>query len=418
MRMILSGKMIVRCDNCGVQYDIELDSLEEETFSYDRNMGDEIEHDFIGEYTCKKCKNKLSFCTKVFEYPVGALDHLDSESSGCEFVETPVASIEYNKSDFTPIDERRCDSLLNTILTNCNNRYVHRKFEQCSDCTYGKYCPHDCEKCLDYIHNPRHAQADAPDRKYDCIHMADFYTCKYSCRYSSEIMYALERCNDLRNAQELKVLSFGCGPCTDLFALDELRRNNILSFNKIEYRGVDYSQNVWSLIHRDIGSFQNENYDIKFYYQDACDLIHTISSGSWTPDLIVFQYVFSDMQKHTDRVAINGFIDTFAEFYNTKVLPKSYIILNDINLGCEYMGGRDFFDILKSKLRNIDYHKGRFCNDHSKSSYYPRGYPYGEDSDGEFPENANRFDLTSWRAYSPFDTCASAQMIIKKVVKE
>lgn len=62
------------------------------------------------------------------------------------------------------------------------------------------------------------------------------------------------------------------------------------------------------------------------------------------------------------------------------------------------------------------YAKGRFCNDNSTSFYYPRGYTYGEDSAGEFPNNKNRFDLTPWRAYSPFDTCASAQMIIKKVI--
>lgn len=42
--------------------------------------------------------------------------------------------------------------------------------------------------------------------------------------------------------------------------------------------------------------------------------------------------------------------------------------------------------------------------------------PYGEGSDGEFPDNANCFDLMPWKAYSPFDTCASAQMIIKKVI--
>lgn len=45
---------------------------------------------------------------------------------------------------------------------------------------------------------------------------------------------------------------------------------------------------------------------------------------------------------------------------------------------------------------------------------YASGYPYGR----EFPENANLFDLSPWRSYSPFDTCASAQMIIKKVVEE
>ena len=63
------------------------------------------------------------------------------------------------------------------------------------------------------------------ERKYDCVHMADFYTCKYSCRYTSELMYAIQRCVDIQNIDKLKVLSFECGPCTDLFALDALNRN-------------------------------------------------------------------------------------------------------------------------------------------------------------------------------------------------
>lgn len=308
--------------------------------------------------------------------------------------------------------------MLETILAACDARYNRPHCEQCYDCSYGSYCPHDCEKCLDYIHTPQHALPNAPERKYDCTHMADFYTCKYSCRYTSEIMYALERCLDLHNLRDLKILSFGCGPCTDLFAIDALRENKILSYDKIEYRGVDYSKDVWYRIHRDISRFNNGDCDIKFFYEDACSLIHKIAAGKWTPNLIVFQYVFSDMQKHSSATNIYGFINRFAEYFNTKVQPNTYIILNDINLGCEYGGGRDFFDTLQKQLDNSLSRKGRFCNDNTSSMYYPRGYTYGEDSDGEFCNNANKFNLTPWRAYSPFDTCASAQMIIKKVVEE
>ena len=307
--------------------------------------------------------------------------------------------------------------MLQTILTRCDNRYDRANCEQCIDCSYGEHCPHSCESCLDYIHNPSHAPAGAPKRKYDCTHMADFYTCKYSCRYTSEMVYAIERCRDILNQRNLKVLSFGCGPCTDLFAIDYLRQNNTLTYDTLEYRGVDYSKDVWRWIHRDIASFQSDEIQIKFFYQDACDLIETIAAGSWVPDLVVFQYVFSDMQKHTDATSINNFIDTFAEYYNAKIHSNAYIVLNDINLGREYGGGREYFDRLFRKLNNSICRKGRFCNDNATSFYYPRGYTYGEDSDGEFPSNENLFDLTQWRKYSPFNTCASAQMIIKKVVE-
>lgn len=87
--------------------------------------------------------------------------------------------------------------MLETILSKCDERNDRHGCEQCADCSYDTYCPHDCEKCLDYIHNPSHAPDGAPERKYDCTHMANVYTCKYSCRYASEIVYAVERLKDL-----------------------------------------------------------------------------------------------------------------------------------------------------------------------------------------------------------------------------
>lgn len=125
--------------------------------------------------------------------------------------------------------------MLENILSKCDERNRLHKCTKCEYCSYDKYCPHNCEKCLDYIHYPQHAPKGAPERKYDCIHMADVYTCKYSCRYASEIVYAVERLKDLSNLRELKVLSFGCGPCTDLFAIDYLHSLRSLAYQKLEY---------------------------------------------------------------------------------------------------------------------------------------------------------------------------------------
>ena len=226
-------------------------------------------------------------------------------------------------------------------------------------------------------------------------------------------MYAIQRCSGIQNVDELKVLSFGCGPCTDLFALDALKEKKLISFNSIKYRGVDYRKDVWANIHQDINKLKKDNIDIHFYYKDACILIDEIANGKWVPNLIVFQYVFSDIQKHTTANDIKHSIDTFAEYYNAKVLQNTYVILNDINLGCGYGGGRDHFDTLLSKLNNSQYSKTHFCNDNATSEYYPRGYTYGE----ELPDNQNLFNLTNLKKFSPFNTCASAQMIIKKVNK-
>ena len=116
--------------------------------------------------------------------------------------------------------------------------------------------------------------------------------------------------------------------------------------------------------------------------------------------------------------SVQDVVAVLAESSDPKQYTNTYIILNDVNLGRGYGGGRDYFDQLRNKLCSSISRKGRFCNDNSKSIYYPRGYPYGENSDGEFPKNKNRFDWSPWEKYSPFDTCASAQMIIKKVMKK
>ena len=44
--------------------------------------------------------------------------------------------------------------MIEDILTKCDNRWSKHTCGNCDDCTYEEYCPHNCESCLDYIHNP------------------------------------------------------------------------------------------------------------------------------------------------------------------------------------------------------------------------------------------------------------------------
>lgn len=58
--------------------------------------------------------------------------------------------------------------MITEVLTACDKRYQgNARGEKCGQCTYGDFCPSDCEKCLDFIHTPSHAEPDAPERKYD-----------------------------------------------------------------------------------------------------------------------------------------------------------------------------------------------------------------------------------------------------------
>lgn len=105
MKIGLGGELIIKCLDCGAEYRIDIDSLGEECFVYERNMGDEIEYDFYGECQCEDCGNVMHFTIKVFEYPVGALNYCDEESNGCEIIKSPETVVNYYDSDFDYYEE-------------------------------------------------------------------------------------------------------------------------------------------------------------------------------------------------------------------------------------------------------------------------------------------------------------------------
>lgn len=308
--------------------------------------------------------------------------------------------------------------MIDYILGNADKRYVafegQRLFNKalCKKCNNTK-CTSDCGTCLYYMHRPEEAKKKGiPDRKYDCPNMADYYVCKYACRFTSEMIYALRRLVDIRD-KNIKVLSFGCGPCTDLFAIDYLQRQAILK--SVDYRGIDYEANMWEDIHHDIKETITQEQKVTFYYHDICSIIDDIVSGvdiwnNWIPDVVIFQYLFSDMHKHSGENKTMSFIEKFAKFANDYMAENTYIVINDINLSKKkpYHGGREYFDVLYRSLDDFSYRSGRFHNNNSELTY-----PYGR---FEFPNNKTFFhDLIDQMAYfSPFDSCASAQLIAKK----
>lgn len=304
--------------------------------------------------------------------------------------------------------------LIDEILFKCDERYSEHDFSvPCGMCSFSAYCERSCEKCLQYIHYPKKAPSGAPARKYDCPTMADMYMCKYSYRYTSEMIYAFKRLKAVEKEKNLKVLSFGCGPCTDLFALDYLKQMDEYEYDTLDYYGVDYSEKVWQNIHKDIKDSVLCGTSVEFCYNDICNIIDELVNIDWIPNIITFQYVLSDMKKHTDGTVVNSFIKKLVEYING--LPVgTCIILNDINLSIQYGGGREYFDRIHNGVSDSFMKRGRFRDDNSRSIACPNGFPYGEDSDGEFSCNDNFFKWSlEWdEKYSPFKTCASAQMII------
>lgn len=302
--------------------------------------------------------------------------------------------------------------MIDALLATCNSRFTTERHKKpCDNCNYIEKCPsvyNECERCLERIHFPSRFTDGLPPRKYDCVNMADYYTCKYTHKYTSELIYALNNLKDLIDIENIKILSFGCGPCTDLLALDYLREANIYSYNNLEYRGVDYSKNVWKNIHKDIKNECLAGTKVRFFYDDACKIIDDIADGQWVPHLVVFQYFFSDMNKNADIGEVTSFINRFAEYANMKMPLNSYIVMNDINLSTMYGGGREYFDKLLTLMDKGLYYKGYF-----KNNSRPTTYKYGR----EFEKNNLFFETRTVSRYNPFESCSSAQMIFKKGVE-
>ena len=291
--------------------------------------------------------------------------------------------------------------MIDKLVNSCNER--HKK-SKCWLCSYKKNCPRDCGRCLHYIHSPD--KAPAP-RKYDCGKMCDYYVCKYSHKYMSELYYAFACLKDLKDIETLRVLSIGCGPCTDLLAVDVLLQEGEYKCNRVEYKGIEINTKIWKKIHDDLKNISPSNYVIDIIDADVCSYIDELVKENWKPNIIVFQYVFSDMQKHSNEDGIQHLLKAMGE-YISGLDDNTYVVCNDINLSRQYNGGREFFDML---LGNINC-KVRTSNRHFNNSNRRSHFNYGE----EYKNNTLvRSIPTDLFGYEPYNSCSSAQLIIKKV---
>lgn len=122
----------VKCDACGHITLVEADSLDCETYIYDRPMGDEVEYNFRGEFCCEECRSWITLSICGYEYPIGAFNYSSFECSGGEFVSNPQIDIVY-EFDFNYYDDAYDEYDKAQVLLEYNKRQIenlsHREFE-------------------------------------------------------------------------------------------------------------------------------------------------------------------------------------------------------------------------------------------------------------------------------------------------
>lgn len=79
-----------KCENCGLRTKFSKDEIFidwQGVGSYERGMGKEIEYEARVDLFCKYCDNLFEIIYRAWEYPMGALNYTDIESTGCEIIE-------------------------------------------------------------------------------------------------------------------------------------------------------------------------------------------------------------------------------------------------------------------------------------------------------------------------------------------
>ena len=278
-------------------------------------------------------------------------------------------------------------NLLSKMIDYCNQMYSNC---QCNECT-GQNCTHNCKECLDDIHF-HHNRIRS---KYDCEKLMYYYLCRYSYKYCSEIIYALERV-DLNRYPYFNILSLGCGGAADLMAFDYCFQN----YEGVFYHGVDINT-YWNDIHSKIEElYPNASFSTGF---DVKHDIPTLSSESY--NVVIIEYLISYLYSRGSSVVSNLFDDIIEYIVSNKTHDSPMlIIINDVD---SINTGRDTFKRLAEKLEDLGYditvQKFRFKSD----AYYSGSTQY--------PSNQNLFECV-WefkQKYCVPLSCESAQMIIE-----
>ena len=281
--------------------------------------------------------------------------------------------------------------LIDDIIEFCDNNYNSHHCN-CELCDRVDVCKHNCKKCLDDIHY--HENKIRSD--YDCNTLLDYYVCRYSQKYSSEIIYALQQV-DLNKYINFDILSLGCGGAADLMAFDTLCGNKINS-----YCGLDIN-NYWNNIHNEIQRLSP--YATNFY---NTDVLNDLSTHIYTDyNVIIIEYLISFLYPDVGVAGISNFFDNIIESIvsHKRNDTPMLIIINDVD-SCNT--GRDTFKLLVDKLTALNY---TIINYKRKRFYSTCHYSNSE----QYLTDANCYEIYDdfQEKYCVAKYCTSAQLIIE-----
>lgn len=291
-------------------------------------------------------------------------------------------------------------SLLDTLTTYCADQFF--RYGDCLHCTHpnGK-CSGSCLKCSEEVNY--HRTGGRTD--YDCQKFMYYYVCRYSWKYCSEIVYALDQI-DLSDYPAFNILSIGCGGTPDLMAFEEMM--SAWDTRDIFYEGYDINP-YWIPIHRAVEQYTLSTRGItaKFINRDIFDVLSDGKPTARHSNVIVLEYLLSHFPPDNRTYLASVLFSQLIKVVLSNRLSNSpfLFIINDI----DHYGVRPLFDMLLNNLNNEGY---RFS--YQKVHFKHRNSDYNDGSVQYFSDQ-NKF-LIPDEIKDEFNcaiNCTSAQLIVE-----
>ncbi len=291
--------------------------------------------------------------------------------------------------------------LLNQIIAQCRKKFIEN--QNCPQNLQQRFSE-QCQECL------RKSHFEDLTPSYQCPRSAFVYVCKYANKYASENYLLFQKCFELFPNKSPKIVSFGAGPATELFALNQLVLDQTI--DSYSYIGVDNNRNwipIMLLIKEYHRKIKNENEKIQFFMKEISKSLGKNSCFD-NVDIILFNYVISDFSKYATKDVVKNFLLALKK----KLWDNKNVILlfNDINLNFPSDPAKGATHLLKDvfeptyKRAFSQFFKNEKNSDEQQFSY-----------EGTEINKNNKLIFETCQettGFNPYETMSAIQIILKR----
>jgi len=315
-----------------------------------------------------------------------------------------MAIVDYSTIDFSVLPDENL--LIGSLVNKASELYA--SYGTCdSRCNHPSGSCNDnnlnCKKCSEEVHFSETCSGANFRSKYNCQKFVYYYTCRYSWKYCSEIMYAFDNV-DLSKYEKYSVLSIGCGQSPDLMALEQMNRT---AQKIISYKGYDINP-YWTNIHSEIHNYchQKKNIHCRYELNDVFEVLE--NNVDISTNIIVISYFLSsipDAERHIKARLLFDLI--ISKILAHKGNEPVVIIMNDIDHNTK---ARDYFDVLIAGLKQAKCHMNV-----QKKHFKNRSKDYGDGSIIHCSSGNKFYNIPDnvKDSYHCAINCTSAQCIIE-----